>query len=172
MLETGTDRGERILKVDEGLLRLGAEIARRTDNLVVDVEAKLARNVDDPRGARGLHHMGVSGRLPNRWGIVKAMDRHWCAPSLKVSTTGEAMIAEFLGIVPQSSGAYGRMAEENHPSVSFASTSWAIDKEAVNPGDSIPNNCTIRGRPWSDGASIMKSAAGSPWPVSLGRIPA
>src|SRR6267378_6349026 len=80
MLEAGADRGERILEVDEGLLRLGAEIARRTDNPVVDVEAKLARNVDDPPGARGLHHMGVSGWLPDRWRIVKAMDRHWCAP--------------------------------------------------------------------------------------------
>src|SRR5262249_1138251 len=77
MLEAGTDRGECILQVDEDLLRLGVEIARRADNLVVDVEAQLARNVDDPPGARGLHHMGVSGRLTDRRGIVKAMNGHW-----------------------------------------------------------------------------------------------
>src|SRR5258705_6300578 len=171
MLEAGTDRGERILEVDEGLLGLGAEIARRTDDPVVDVEAKLARNVDDPAGARGLHHMGVSGRLPDGWGIVKAMDGHWCPPFERFND-GEAIIVEFWALLPRTGGPAGTSAKENHPSVSFARTSWAIDKEAVNPGDSIPNKCTIRGKPWPDCVSIMKSAAGSPRPVSFGRIPA
>src|SRR5215468_7998215 len=87
MLEAGADRRKRILEIDECLLCLGAEIARSTDDSVVDIEAQLARNVDDPPGARGLHHMGVSGWLGNRWGIVKAMDGHLVCSLFKVSTT-------------------------------------------------------------------------------------
>src|SRR5262245_13825645 len=97
MLEAGSDCRERILEVDEDLLRLGAEIARRADDLAVDVEAKLARNVDDPPGARGLDHMGVSGWLPDRWRIEKAVDRHWCAPCESLSN-GEVIIAEFRAL--------------------------------------------------------------------------
>src|SRR5262249_43584033 len=94
MLEAGTDRRERIFEIEEGLLRLGAEIARRSDDLVVDVQTELAGNVDDPPGARGLHHVGISGWLPNRWRVMKAMDGHLCVP-LKVANDGEAAIAEF-----------------------------------------------------------------------------
>ena len=36
---------------------------------------------------------------------------------------------------------------------------------------SAPNSCTRPGRPWPSGPSIRKSAAGSPGPVSLGRMP-
>ena len=47
MGEIGADRGERVLEIDEGLLRLGAEVAGRADDLVVEVEAELAGNEDD-----------------------------------------------------------------------------------------------------------------------------
>ena len=47
----------------------------------------------------------------------------------------------------------------------------AIASDEVRPGDSIPNRLTSRGMPCSAGPSIRKSAAGSPLPVSLGRMP-
>src|SRR5215470_20232474 len=96
------------------------------------------------------------------------------APFASFNDDGEVMKVEFPVLFRQHAEVLpaGTRAQENHPSVSRASTSWAIDKEAVSPGDSIPNRCTSRGRPWSDGVSITKSAAGSPWPVNLGRIPA
>ena len=50
-------------------------------------------------------------------------------------------------------------------------TSAAIDSAEVRPGDSIPNRCTSRGTPCASGPSIKKSAAASPLPVSLGRMP-
>src|SRR5216683_3321643 len=63
MLEAGTGRRERVLEIDENLLGLGAEIARRTNDPVVEVKAELARNVDDPPGAHGLDHVRVAGWL-------------------------------------------------------------------------------------------------------------
>ena len=43
----------------------------------------------------------------------------------------------------------------------------ASDSELVSPGDSMPNICTSPGRPCCAGASIRKSACGSPWPGQL-----
>jgi hypothetical protein len=54
----------------------------------------------------------------------------------------------------------------------LAITCSAIDSDAVSPGDSMPNRCTSPAMPCSAGVSIMKSAAGSPAPMSFGRIPA
>ena len=50
-------------------------------------------------------------------------------------------------------------------------TSSASDSAAVSPGDSMPNRLTNRGRPWAGGPAIMKSAAGSPGPLSFGLMP-
>src|SRR4029077_1823897 len=53
MLEAAAGRAERALDVEKGLLRLRPEIARRADDLVVDVAALLAGDVDDaPRPGR------------------------------------------------------------------------------------------------------------------------
>ena len=53
MLEAAAGRAERALDVEEGLLRLRPEIARRADDLVVDVAALLAGDVEDtPRPDR------------------------------------------------------------------------------------------------------------------------
>ncbi len=43
--EAAAGRAERALDIEEGLLRLRPEIARRADDLVVDVAALLARLV-------------------------------------------------------------------------------------------------------------------------------
>jgi len=53
-------------------------------------------------------------------------------------------------------------APRRHQSARPATTSSAIDSEAVSPGDSIPNSWTRRGTPCWRGPSIMKSAAASP----------
>ena len=37
-------------------------------------------------------------------------------------------------------------------------TASASDSDAVSPGDSMPNRLTSRGRPWSAGPAIKKSA--------------
>ncbi len=76
VLEAGADRCERVLEVDEGLLRLGAEIAGRADDLVVEVEAELAGNVNDPPRPRRLDHMGVSGGLGDRVRVEEFVLRH------------------------------------------------------------------------------------------------
>src|SRR5579871_4041787 len=76
MLETGARGRECVLKVDEGLLRLGTEVARLAHDLVVDVEAELACNVDDPARARGLDHMSVPGWLCDGGRVLKAMNGH------------------------------------------------------------------------------------------------
>src|SRR5262249_5700323 len=49
--------------------------------------------------------------------------------------------------------------------------SSASDSDEVSPGDSMPNRLTSRGRPCAEGPAMMKSAAGSPRPVSFGLIP-
>jgi hypothetical protein len=54
---------------------------------------------------------------------------------------------------------------------SRATTSSAIDSEAVSPGDSMPNRLTRYGMPCSAGPAIKKSACGSPGPRSFGRMP-
>lgn len=51
-------------------------------------------------------------------------------------------------------------------------TRFAIGKHAVKPGDSIPNRFTSPATPCTPGPSIRKSAAASPGPTNLGRIPA
>ncbi len=51
-------------------------------------------------------------------------------------------------------------------------TRVAIGKHAVKPGDSIPNRFTSPASPCTPGPSIRKSAAASPGPTNLGRIPA
>ena len=80
MLEAGADRGERVLEVDEGLLRLGAKITGRADDLAVEVEAELAGNEDDPPRPGRLDHMGVSDGLGDRVRVEKLMLRHGRAP--------------------------------------------------------------------------------------------
>src|ERR1700722_18486151 len=53
VLEAAAGRAKRTLDIEEGLLRLRPAIARRADDLVVDVAALLAGNVDDsPRPGR------------------------------------------------------------------------------------------------------------------------
>src|ERR1700731_4469896 len=47
VLEAAAGRTKRTLDVEEGLLRLGPEIARRADDLVVDVAALLPGNIED-----------------------------------------------------------------------------------------------------------------------------
>ena len=79
MGEVGADRGERVLEVDEGLLRLGAEVAGRTDDLVVEVEAELAGDEDDAARHR-LDHMGVADGLRDRIGVEKLVLRHGGTP--------------------------------------------------------------------------------------------
>src|SRR5262249_10738350 len=54
---------------------------------------------------------------------------------------------------------------------SSRTTSSAIDSEHVSPGDSMPTRWTVRESPCCCPPSIMKSAAGSPGPVSFGLIP-
>lgn len=53
-----------------------------------------------------------------------------------------------------------------------ASTSSAMARLLVRPGDSMPSRCTRPATPWSAGPRIMKSAAGSCGPLILGRMPA
>src|ERR1700676_782357 len=67
-----------MLKIDKGLLDLGAEIAGKP---VVAVKPELAGNVDQPPRPHRFDHVGVSARLGKRVGIYKAMDRHWFLPS-------------------------------------------------------------------------------------------
>src|SRR6202035_5765056 len=53
VLEATAGRAQRALDVEEGLLRLRPEIARRADDLVVDIAALLAGDVKDaPRPGR------------------------------------------------------------------------------------------------------------------------
>src|SRR5580704_3668027 len=53
MLEAAAGRTQRALDVEKGLLRLRPEIARRADDLVVDVAALLAGDIKDaPRPGR------------------------------------------------------------------------------------------------------------------------
>jgi len=53
ILEAAAGRTERALDVEEGLLRLRLEIARRADDLVVDVATLLPGDIDDaPRPGR------------------------------------------------------------------------------------------------------------------------
>src|ERR1700720_668795 len=40
-------------------------------------------------------------------------------------------------------------------STSLPTTSSASDSEAVSPGDSMPNRCTSRARPWSAGGLAL-----------------
>ena len=47
MLEAAAGRAERALDVEKSLLRLRPEIARRADDLIVDVAALLAGDVED-----------------------------------------------------------------------------------------------------------------------------
>src|SRR5580704_8288749 len=47
MLEAAAGRAQRALDVEKGLLRLRPEIARRADDLVVDVAALLAGDIDN-----------------------------------------------------------------------------------------------------------------------------
>ena len=51
------------------------------------------------------------------------------------------------------------------------STSSAIARLAVRPGDSMPNRFIKPGTPWSAGPCSTKSCAGSPGPCSFGRTP-
>ena len=64
VLEAGTDGGQCVLEVDEGLFRLGTKIAGRADDLVVEVEAELAGNEDIRPGAAGsttwVYPMGLA----------------------------------------------------------------------------------------------------------------
>ena len=76
MGEIRADRGERVLEIDEGLLRLGPEVAGRADDLVVDVEPELARNEKDAARHGRLDHMGVADRLCDRVGVEKLVLRH------------------------------------------------------------------------------------------------
>jgi len=80
MREVGADGGQRVLEIGEDLLRLGAEVAGRADNLVVEIKPELPRDIDDPSGRGGLDHMGIAGRLRDRCGVVKAMNGHCGAP--------------------------------------------------------------------------------------------
>ena len=53
VFEAAAGRAERALDVEEGLLRLRPKIARRADDLIVDVAALLAGNVENaPRPGR------------------------------------------------------------------------------------------------------------------------
>ena len=59
-----------------------------------------------------------------------------------------------------------------HPEpASRALTSSASARQAVSPGDSMPNRFTSPAMPCASGPSMRKSAAGSPGPASLGRTP-
>lgn len=61
-------------------------------------------------------------------------------------------------------------ARQAQPRTSPATRS-AIARLAVSPGLSMPKSCTTPGWPWAAGPSMRKSAAGSPGPLSLGRMP-
>ena len=50
VLEAAAGRAKRALDIEEGLLRLRPEIARRADDLVVDVAALLAGDIEDAPG--------------------------------------------------------------------------------------------------------------------------
>src|SRR6266702_6374290 len=80
MLEAGADSGERVLEVDEGLLRLGAKIAGCADDLAIEIEAELAGNEDDPPRPGRLDHVGVSGGLGDRIGVEELVLRHGGGP--------------------------------------------------------------------------------------------
>src|SRR5262249_2462644 len=66
VLEATADRGQRMLEVLEGLHRLQPEIA---GDLALAVDAELAGDVDDAGGGGRLDHVGVAGRLRQRFGI-------------------------------------------------------------------------------------------------------
>ena len=63
MLHAAAGRGEDALDVLERLLGLGAEVARRADQLVVDVEALLPGDVEDAAGRGRLDRLGVGAVL-------------------------------------------------------------------------------------------------------------
>ncbi|SDF21662.1 hypothetical protein SAMN04488105_114171 [Salipiger thiooxidans] len=52
-----------------------------------------------------------------------------------------------------------------------AATTSAMASDEVRPGLSMPKRFTSPGTPCSSGPSMRKSAAGSPGPESLGRMP-
>lgn len=53
----------------------------------------------------------------------------------------------------------------------IAATASPMASDAVRPGDSMPNSCTTPAAPCCAGPSMRKSPAGSPGPLSLGRMP-
>ena len=59
VLEAAAGRAQRALDVEERLLRLRPEIARRADDLVVDVAALLAGDVEDAPRPGGLDRKSV-----------------------------------------------------------------------------------------------------------------
>src|SRR6185312_1136642 len=69
--EGGADRRQRVAEVLEGALALSAEISRSADELVVEVEAELAGNVDGAAGACRLDHISVAWRRRHRLRIEK-----------------------------------------------------------------------------------------------------
>ena len=71
VLDGGAGIGKRELEVFDGLVRLRAKVTRRAHQLVLHIEAKLPRNVDQPVGAGRLDHVAVPGRLCERLRIRK-----------------------------------------------------------------------------------------------------
>jgi hypothetical protein len=60
VVETRADRSKRRFQVFERLGHLGAEVARHA---AVGFQSKLPGDVNDPAGARGLHHVAVAAGL-------------------------------------------------------------------------------------------------------------
>src|SRR6202035_4097409 len=85
MLEAAAGRAERTLDVEEGLLRLRPEIARRADDLVVDVAALLAGDIDDAPRPDRLDRVVEARILEAGRGIEKA---HVSRPPLRQRLSG------------------------------------------------------------------------------------
>ncbi len=88
---------------------------------------------------------------------------------------GQKIAVERLGLIELAQAKrlarIGQDLGPGHPWSSW-STRSAMAREAVRPGDSIPNRLTSPGtRCWA-GPWMEKSSGGAPGPWSLGRIPA